>query len=211
MWFGSFGAERDDVFGEDLEELIDESGLFAGFICCGIEGVSPLAQGIDGAFEAESFDGDMVEGCGLLHEGANEVVGDGVHDDFLADHVGGLATENIHAEGDLDISEKQFDGPAAQVEFSDFIGRVADRVDEGGDDDEGMGSEARDGDGDKDLPKGEGLWCATPVCEEAASWALYGFLPDDQTIIWPQSFAVAQVFEARLMQAHDRVHAASQE
>ena len=152
----------------------------------------------------------MIEGGGLLHEGADEIVGDGMHDDFLADHVGCLATENIHAEGDLDVAEEQFDGPAAQVEFGDFIGRVADRVGEGGDDDEGLGTEAGDGDGDKDLPEGEGLRCAAPVCEDAALGALDGFLPDDEAIIWPQSFAVAQVIEAGLMQAHDRVYAASQ-
>ncbi len=42
-WFGPIGAVRDDVFGEDLQQLIEESGLFARRVVGGIEGGGPLA------------------------------------------------------------------------------------------------------------------------------------------------------------------------
>ncbi|MEI8138701.1 MAG: hypothetical protein WCI03_02410 [bacterium] len=39
---------------------------------------------------------------------------------------GFLATENNHAKNDLDVAKEYFDGLAAQVEFSDFVGMVED-------------------------------------------------------------------------------------
>ena len=90
-WFGTIWAIRDSVFGEDLKQLVKESGLFARLVVDGIERVDPLTQRIDRPLEAEPLDGHMVEGGGMLHESTDDVVGDGMHDDFLADHGRGLA------------------------------------------------------------------------------------------------------------------------
>jgi len=143
-WLGSFRPERDDVLGEYLEQLIEEAGLFSGAVVSGIEGAGPLPKGIDRALEAEAFDGNMVQGGGLLHEGANEVVGDRVHGDLLADHGRGLAAEHVHAKRDLDVPEEQLHGPSTEIQFGEFFGRIGNGVQQGGDHDERLGSKAGD-------------------------------------------------------------------
>lgn len=117
--------------------MVEQASLLAGLGVSGVDRVRPLAQGIHGALEADPFERDMIEGGGLLHQAPDEVVGDGVHGDLLADHGGGLAVEHVHAEGDLDVAEEEFDGPAPQVEPGDFLGGVADGVGERGDHNEG--------------------------------------------------------------------------
>jgi hypothetical protein len=51
--FDAVRAVRDDVFSEDLKQLVQKSGLFARLVVGDIERVGPLTQGIDGALEAE--------------------------------------------------------------------------------------------------------------------------------------------------------------
>ena len=84
----------------------------------------------------------MVQGGSLLHQGTDEVVGDCVHGDLLANHGGSLAAEHVHAEGAFDVAEEQLRGPAAEIELGDLVGRAGNRIEEGGDHDDRLGSEA---------------------------------------------------------------------
>jgi len=208
---GAIRAERNGVFSEDLKQLIEQAHLFTRFGVGGIERIGPLAQGVDGALETESFDGQVVESGGLLHEGADEVVGNGMHGDLLADHGGGLAAQHVHAEGDFDVAEEEFDGPSAQIEFGEFGGGVKDRIDEGGDHHEGLGSETRRGDRNIDQSQGERGGHEAPVSGGAGAGALFGFLPSDQAVVRAKAFALSQVSGASLIHAHDRVDARLQQ
>ena len=74
--FGSAGAMGHEIAGDAFEHASDEFGLFAGSVVCGVDGLGPMAQGVEGAFKADAFQRDVVKMGGLLHESAHEVVGD---------------------------------------------------------------------------------------------------------------------------------------
>ena len=76
--FGSVGPMGDEIACEAGEHLVDEFGLFAGTVVGGIDGLGPVSQRVEGAFEADAFQRDMVKMRGFLHEPAHEVVGDQV-------------------------------------------------------------------------------------------------------------------------------------
>lgn len=110
--FGAIGSVRKGVLGKDLEQMVEQACLLARLSVGGVDRVRPLAESVKGTLETESFERNVVEGSGLLHEASDEVVGDGVHVDLLADHGGRLAAQHVHAKGDLDVAEEKFDGPA---------------------------------------------------------------------------------------------------
>ena len=179
--------------------MVEKANLFARLVGGGVDGVGPLTQGIHGAFEAKPFDWHVVKGGGLLHEGADEIVGNGMHDDLLADHGRGLTTQHVHAQGALDVTEEQFDGPSAKIKLGELLGGISDGISESGDQDDGLSSEARNGYGDVKESQCERVGKAAPVGEGAALWALFGLLPGNQAVHRAEAFAVTEVPWARLM------------
>ena len=73
---------------------------------------------------------------------ADDIVGDGVHEEFALDHVWRAATQDFHPEEGFEFAEVQFDSPALKVEFSEGFDGVNFRVQEGGDDEAACGAEA---------------------------------------------------------------------
>ncbi len=102
-----------------------------------------MAQGIEGAFEAEVFQHHIMEMGGLLHEGAHEVVGDQMDLEFLLDHSGTLAAQDVEAEGGFDLGEVEFDVPALGVEFAQGVGGIKRGIGQRGGDEHGAGAEPR--------------------------------------------------------------------
>ena len=199
--FGSIGAGRQDVFGEDLQNVLEEAGLYPWPIIGCIEGVGPLAQRVDGAFETEAMERDMIEGGGSLHEGADQVVGDGMHGDFLSYHRGRKAAEHIHAHGGLDVAEEQLDGPSAHVQLGQIVCAVAERIGQGRNEDKRLGAEPRDRDMDMQEAQGKRAGRPSPFGARASRRALLGLVPEDESILRPEAFAVAPVAAASLMLA----------
>ena len=105
--------------------------LLTGLTCMDVEGVGPLPERVAGALEADALNGHIVQCGGMLHEAADAVVGDGMHDDFFTDHRRGFATQDIHAHGDLDVAEEQLNGPAPEVQLAEPFGRPFHRVEQG--------------------------------------------------------------------------------
>ena len=103
--FGSAGAVRHEIAGDGLKHAGDEFGLFAGRVVGGVDGLGPVAQGVERAFEADAIQRNMVQMRGLLHESAHQVVGDQMDLEFLLDHAWALAAQHIEAEGGLDLGE----------------------------------------------------------------------------------------------------------
>src|SRR3954454_18941787 len=70
------GTVRQLVFSNDFQEGIEEGCLFARFAVSGMNGISKVAQAVEGAFKTEPAQFHAVGDGGMLHEGADEVVGD---------------------------------------------------------------------------------------------------------------------------------------
>jgi len=108
------------------------------------QGGRPLADGIDSPFEAQVFAGYVVGMRAFNHEGADKVVRDDEHPEFLFDHFRGFAAKDIHAHGRFYVAQEQFDLPASAVEFGEGLLGKGDRIGQGGDENEVLGSEAFD-------------------------------------------------------------------
>ena len=154
--FGSAGAKRVGVPGDGKKHFIDEGGDRPGFIFGPGGGISKLTQGIQAAFERDAAKINFVGEGGLLHDAADEVVGDEVHAQFAFDHVGGLTTQDVHVEMNFDLAEMKLDAPAAKVE----VGKVRfenGEIKQSGDKRHALGAKATIADGIADDAHGEAL------------------------------------------------------
>jgi len=88
---------------------------------------------LNGSLETDAAHWNPLVPCGLVHESAGAVVGNEVHQNFFANHFRGFAAQHIHAEGDLDLAEEQFDIPAPEIEFSQFGSGIGHGVKQGSD------------------------------------------------------------------------------
>lgn len=69
---------------------------------------------------------------GLQHQGADQIIGDGLKMDFLGDHLGALRAQHIEPKGGFDVAEKQLNLPAAAEQFGQGGVGVSDLIQEGG-------------------------------------------------------------------------------
>ena len=73
--FGAVGPVWDKIVGKDAKQFMDEARVHTGFGVCGVKVIGPLAQGVDGAFETEAFDGhdsqDGSDASGCCRNSAN--------------------------------------------------------------------------------------------------------------------------------------------
>jgi hypothetical protein len=79
----------------------------------------PLAQCVTGSFEADTIQFDSVIESGLEHEGADQVIGDQVHVQLTADHLGTKTSQHVHAHRGLDVSKEQLDQPPAAIQIGE--------------------------------------------------------------------------------------------
>ena len=156
-WFGPTWAQGERIGGDGLEHVVDEFGLLARGLGGGVDGRRPVTQRVEGAFETDALQRNVVEMSGLLHEGAHEVVGDRMDLEFLVDHAGALAAQNLELEDGLDLGKVEFDGPAPGVEFADGLGGIKRGIGERGGDEHGAGAKARRFHHDPDEPHGQCL------------------------------------------------------
>ncbi len=203
--FGSFRSKRDRIFGDDLQQLIEETFLLSGPGIRGIECFCPLAEGVDGTLETETCEVGLVECCRLLHETAHKVVGDDMKSDFLAHHLGGATSQNIHTKRDLNIAEEQLDAPAAEIQFGQFFGRIGDGIRQCGDDDNGLGPEPGNIDLDVQHSQRKRLGKRLPFSLGKLLGARCRPGPCDETLSRPQALALAEVSGAGVVNAHHSI------
>ena len=97
-----------------------------------MEGIGPLSESIGGSLETDTVEGCTVQSGGVLHEAANTVVGNGMHDDLFADHCRRSAAQNVHAHCDLDVPKEQLNGPSPEVQPAEFFNGPFGGVEQGG-------------------------------------------------------------------------------
>lgn len=87
-----------------------------------------MTRSVQSSLEAHAEEIGVVDVSGTLHEGPDEIVGNEVDKDFLLDHLGALAAQDVHAQGDLDLMEVKLNIPTFGVKFAQVIGRVNHRI-----------------------------------------------------------------------------------
>ncbi len=80
------------------------SRLLAG----GVQGGGKLPHGVDGALETEPIQITLIECGGVLHEGADEIIGDQEHLHFLTYHFGSEAAYRFHLHSGFNVAKIQF-------------------------------------------------------------------------------------------------------
>ena len=143
--FAAFGAQRDQIGGDRAKQSIEELGLFTRLAVRGIDGICVMMEAVQRAFEGNSLQVDIVGQGGSLHQGANEIVSDPMHRQLFENHLGGEAAQDIHAKHGFDLSEVQFDVPAPEIEFFQFLGRIKLRIEQRGDENDFFGAKTRNG------------------------------------------------------------------
>lgn len=123
----------------------------------------PLPKRLDTALKTDSA--YLLTGlfCCLNHEITNTVIGDQVHHDFLAYHVGCFATQNIHAHRRFYIPKEQLNIPALEIKIGQIIGCIGLCIQQCGDDIEALGSESGLTNAYFYLPQKKGFWQRFPI------------------------------------------------
>ena len=206
--FQSTGSFRDEVSGDGGQHSVDEFGLFAGTLGAGVDGLGPVAQGVEAALEADAFQRDVVKVGRLLHEYAHEVVGDQMDLELLLDHRRALAAQDIDFQRGLDLGEVEFDVPALGVEFADGVGGVKHGIGERGGNEDGAGAKALGGDHRADQAHGQLLGQMRELILAPHFGALLGFGPNHEPISDPHTATETQVAFAQLVQSHHCIDAA---
>ena len=109
----------------------------------------PFSKRLTRSFEADAIEFPLRCVRGLQHGGADEVVGDEVHCKFFFDHFGREASQDVHTEGDLDVSQVEFNVPSAAVEFGEGSCGKFPGVGKGGGDGDALTSESLDVHGER--------------------------------------------------------------
>ena len=103
LGFGPVGAPGDEVAGDEFEHLVVE------FCPCpgagGVDGGGKVSHGVEGAFVADAVEGHVVPVGALLHDAPGEVVGDGVHAEFLLYHRRAFAAQDVGSDADFDFAK----------------------------------------------------------------------------------------------------------
>ena len=118
-------------------------------------GLAPLAEAIEGSFEADWCEALAFVGGRRGHQPAQQVMGGQKEEQFLLHHGGLLAAQRFHAEGGFQIVEGHFHAPAPGMGGEDLRGWVEARIEQGGDENEVLGPKALARNGDAQKPHGE--------------------------------------------------------
>lgn len=129
---GSAGTFREQIAGDESEHFINQTLLFARSIGSGMDDIGKVTGGIQGAFEADAIEANVVKMGAALHEHAHQVVGDEMNGEFFLDEVGAFATQDVQGHHRLDLVEVQLNVPAFGVKSAEVIGRIGLGVQQGG-------------------------------------------------------------------------------
>ena len=113
----------------------------------------PLAQRLHAALKTDSSHALALCARRVNHKTTNTVVGDQVHEYFLAHHVRCFTAHNVHTQGGFDVAKEQLNIPSLKVKFSQFVGWVLLSIEQGGDEVKCSHPEARRVDADFNLTK----------------------------------------------------------
>jgi len=89
--------------------------------------VAPLPDGTAYSGETDPFDRGFIQNRYMLHHPSYAVVGDGLHYDLFADHLGGFTAQNIHPHLDFHIAKEHLDRPALEIHTSQRTDRTAEK------------------------------------------------------------------------------------
>src|SRR5690606_23480921 len=123
----------------------------------------PLPKRLDTALKTDSAYRLTSLLCCLNHEITNTVIGDQVHHDFLAYHIGCFATQNIHAHSRFYIPKEQLNIPALEIKIGQVVGCISLCIQQCGDDIEALSSESGLINADFYLPQNQGFWQGFPI------------------------------------------------
>ncbi len=104
-------------FIQGTDDVHVDEGIHGLDLSRGDQHTTPCAEGVGRAFEADAIQTGIKDDRAFLHETTDDVVGDGVHDQFPPHHGGALAA--AHQGGslaDLEVVEIHFDAPTPLVE-----------------------------------------------------------------------------------------------
>ena len=204
--FAAAGAEGEEVGGAKFEHGF--GGVLAGAgTGLGGDGVLPVAEGIQRAFEAELVEGRALLGGALEHDAAKEVVGDGVEEQFAADHGGAEAAHGGGLEGGLEVVKVEFDAPAAFVEGEEGFHGPEHRVEQGGQEQEFAGAKAGPVAADAHLPHGDGLGQPLPEAgaQDAAGVFVRRAAHGDEAVVRAEPPTFAPVDPCGVAPAHEEI------
>ena len=87
-------AMRVGITGDGQQHFLNKCGDCSGLVFGPACRIGELAHGVQAAFERKAIEVDVVDEGGFLHDAADEVVGDEMHEQFAFDH------ERVHAAGE---------------------------------------------------------------------------------------------------------------
>jgi len=143
----------------------------------------------------------------LLHEHPHHVVSDEVQANFLMDHCGTQAAQNVQAQNGLDLAEVKFDSPALEVEEGEFCYGICEWIQERRNQDHVLSPGAWERNAVVNLAQGQGHRQRVELRGGLVLGSLWP-LPGHEAISASQAFAPAQIERSGVAQAHDRVHLA---
>ena len=101
------------------------------------------------------FDRHVLSARGFEHDQSDEIVSESVHRQFFENPFDRMTAQHFHFHGCLEMAEVGLDAPTAAIEFSDGAGGITNRIDERGDDGNGLRSAIRFFDRDAKLAHDE--------------------------------------------------------
>jgi hypothetical protein len=164
-------------------------------------------QSLEGSFETDCTGLDVMPGCGLCHDRTDEIVGQHVCPDFLANEFLCFAAQDIHLHGCLDGSQIEFIVPPRPIqECKICFGRLV-RIKQGRDDNNTLRPEPVLFNTNASLSNREILRKRFVRFSINRSNQVR-LAPADNVIIFPQTFSFSKVrFAAGFVQSTDRVDA----
>src|ERR1700751_91857 len=102
-----------------------------------------------------------------------------MHGQLFENHPGCEAAQDIHAKHGFDLSEMQFDVPAPEIEFFQFLGRIKLRIEPRGHENDFFGAKTRNGNLKSQYSPAESFWQLVILVFAPVGQTLRWFAPHD--------------------------------
>ena len=104
-----------------------------------------MMEAVQRAIEGNPLQVDIVGDDGSLHQGANQIVSDPMHRQLFENHLGGEASQDIHAEHGLICRKCNSTFQRLIIEFFQFLGRIKLGIEQRGGENDFFGAKTRNG------------------------------------------------------------------